>query len=90
MSKYSKEKEMYGELINIEEKGQYMDRLIANWNHEYSKAFNIYELKIDDLNKTFNAPCHWTKKHPIRPYQIMGQLEQTLLLVRRTDTNWKI
>ena len=87
MAKYSKEKEMYGELVNIEEMGQYMDRLEANWNHEYSKAFNIYDLKIEDLKKTFNWYCPWTKKNPVRPYQLMGQIEQTLLLVRRTDTN---
>ena len=86
MPKWTKEREEYGELMNITIPSQFTDRLIANWKHEYSKAFNVYRLKMEDLGAEFNWTCQWTKKKPIRPYKIIGQLSQALLLVQRTDT----
>ena len=86
MPKMTKDQEMYGELINIDESGQFVKRLIANWNREYSKAFNIYDLKKDDIGKSFNWSCRWIRKNNVRPYKIIGQFEQDLLLVQRTDT----
>ena len=85
--KWTKEKEMYGELINIEDKPQFLNRLIENWNREYSKAMQVYDLTSDHLGKTFNWPHHWIKgKNKIRSFKIIGQFEQDLLLVQRTDT----
>jgi hypothetical protein len=85
--KWTKEKELYGELINIEDKPTFMNRLIENWNREYSKVLQVFDLKKDDLGKTFNWPHHWIKgKNKIRSFKIIGQFEQELLLVQRTDT----
>ena len=87
MAKYTKEMEHYGELINISDKPQYLNRLIANWSREYSKAFNIYKLTKDQLGDEFVWKCQWIKKKPLRPYRIIGQLTQEVLVVQRTDTN---
>ena len=87
MSKYTKEKEMYGELINIHDKPTYINRIVAEWDREYSKAFNIYKLVKENLNQEFNWYCPWTKKNPVRPYMVIGQLTQHSLVVKRTDTN---
>ena len=87
MAKYTKEIEMYGELTNIGDKPTYLDRIIANYKREYSKAFQVFNLTQEHLNAEFVWNCPWTKKHPLRPYQVIGQLTQDVLIVKRTDTN---
>lgn len=87
MPKMTKEQEMYGELINIEESTTFIPRLVANWNREYAKAFQVFELTSSHLGKTFNWPHHWIKgKNKIRSFKIIGQFEQDSLLVQRIDT----
>ena len=87
MAKYTKEIEMYGELCNIHDKPTYLDKIISAWDREYSKAFQVFNLKKEHLNQKFNWHCPWTKKNPVRPYMVIGQLTQDVLIVKRTDTN---
>ena len=83
----TKEEEMYGELVNIHNKPQFTDKLIANWNREYSKAFHVYELTMDHLGKEFTWTHHWIKgRNKARKFKIIGQIELDLLMVQRTDT----
>ena len=86
MAKFTKEMENYGELINVDGKTQYLNMLEANWNREYSKAFCMYNLKKEQLGSEFNWSFYWTRKKPVRPFKIIGQLVQDVLLVQRTDT----
>jgi hypothetical protein len=86
MAKWTKEMENYGELINVDGKEQYLNMLIANYNREYSKAFNMYRLTKEHLNKEFNWHFNWIKKKPVRPFKLIGQLEQEILLVQNTHT----
>ena len=67
------DKDRYGELVfdtqNVPSE-QYMRPLLEAWNREYSKAFNIYRLCQNDLNKEFIT----ADKDGDR-LQIIGQLE---------------
>ena len=83
----TKEEEMYGELVNIHNKPQFTDKLIANWNREYSKAFQVFDLTIDHLGKEFTWTHHWIKgRNKARTFKILGQFEMENLLVQRVDT----
>jgi len=87
MAKMTKEEEMYGELCNVEATTTWVPQLIANWNREYSKAFQVYELTMDHLGKEFTWTHHWIKgRNKARKFKIIGQFELDLLMVQRTDT----
>lgn len=86
MAKWTKEMENYGELINVDGKEQYLNMIIANYNREYSKAFNMYNLTKEHLNKEFNWSFYWVKKKPVRRFKLIGQLEQDILLVQNVNT----
>jgi hypothetical protein len=86
MAKWTKEMELYGELINVDGKEQYMKQMVANYNREYSKAFHMYKLEKSDLNQEFNWSFNWIKKKPIRRFKLLGQIVQEVLLVQNTHT----
>lgn len=88
MPKMTKDQEDYGELCNVEATTTWIPRLVANWNREYSKAFQVFDLTIDHLGKEFVWTHHWIKgRNKARKFRIIGQFTQELLMVQRTDTN---
>jgi hypothetical protein len=76
------DKDQYGELVfgtdNIPSE-QYMRPLLQDWEREYSKAFNIFKLVKEDLNKEFTSLDGDRLK-------LMGQLDQKLMMVQHVDT----
>ena len=76
------DKDKYGELVfdtaNIPS-AQYMKPLLEAWNREYSKAFNIYPLVKEDLNKEYTS---LDGDH----LKIIGQIEQKSILVKHMQS----
>ena len=86
MAKFTKEKEMYGELLYLDEVPTLIEQIKKNYLREYSKLVKIYKLEIENLGQEFNQFCRWTKKDNLRRYRLIGQISQTLMVVQRVDT----
>jgi hypothetical protein len=76
------DKDKYGELVfgtdNIPS-DQYMKPLLEAWEREYSKAFNVFRLSKEDLNREFTTIDGDRLK-------LLGQLEQKIMLVQHVET----
>lgn len=87
MTKLEREKEAYGELVNLEDKPTLIQRFKDNYIREYTKLFHVFKLKNEYLEEEFEWYHHWIKGNDnVRPFRIIGQINQDLLVVQRTDT----
>ena len=80
--KTRRDKDLWGELVfgtDNHISKQYEKMVVGNYVREYSKAFNIYRLKLENLNQDFTSLEG-------EPFKLIGMLDQKLMLVQRTDT----
>lgn len=78
--KTQRDKELYGEMINIEESTQFLEMVRKNFKNEYSKAFTVFnDIKIEDLGETF-------QNYDGDLLRLIGQLEQKSMLVQHVDS----
>jgi len=80
--KTRRDKDQYGELVfgtDNQISKQYEKMVVGKYLREYSKAFNIYRLKLEDLNQEFTSLDGDN-------FKLIGMFEQKLMLVQRTDT----
>ena len=81
--KTRRDKDQYGELVfgtDNKISAQYKKMVVGAYTREYSKAFNIYRLKLENLNQEFTSLEG-------EPMKLIGMFDQKLMLIQRTDTN---
>ena len=80
--KTRRDKDMWGELVfgtDNTPSAQYLKMVVNAYEREYSKAFNIYRLKLENRNQDFKTLAD-------EPMKLIGMFDQKLMLVQRTDT----